>query len=585
MNLELTNPFTTSFPEKHDSSIDVNALVARFNPSGLFAGHYIAVGQLDGVVVVLDFETKNIVRWLQGHVKAVTTVSWSHNSRYLLTASRDWNVIVWDLSSAAFSTVKGERRHTVRFDAPVTSAALHPVNSNILIATLHAQTQPVLVDLRTTSSGRWELEVPPEPVEEPDRPESNDGGVDGQGVAAGEGGEGQGEEEQEEEQVEEEDEEYHRRNREIATLARFNPKGDLVYVGTNRGNIHIWDVRTKEWLWTEYTGSVSAVKHLEFSPKGDAIIVNSNDRILRLFALSASPPPPPSPSPPSSPAPSNPGSPSTSSHPRPRDRRTSEPEIDRDLWPPRPDRIPYFETRHKFQDLVNRTPWNGCGFSSDGEYLFGGADNKGSHNIYIWDRDSGGLVKILEGPKDPLEDLDWHPLRPLIASTSTLGLIHTWVTPIVENWAAYAPGFEELDENREYEEKEDEFDIEDEQTLKRRQADQQDVPVDIMTCVSPSTRNQPRAGSIRTVSSRRNGQPLHEQGGGGQEPRTGDVTMANGGESHLDDVERRFEEWVSTDPDGDEDEAFCLAPELDELPAGGAGADENGHAHGVADGR
>lgn len=50
-------------------------------------------------------------------------------------------------------------------------------------------------------------------------------------------------------------------------------------------------------------------------------------------------------------------------------------------------------------------------------------------------------------------------MRPLILSTSSLGLIHTWVTPIVENWAAYAPGFEELDENREYDEKEDEFDI------------------------------------------------------------------------------------------------------------------------------
>jgi WD40 repeat protein len=35
-------------------------------------------------------------------------------------------------------------------------------------------------------------------------------------------------------------------SREIATLARFNPRGDLIYVGTNRGNINIWDVQTKE---------------------------------------------------------------------------------------------------------------------------------------------------------------------------------------------------------------------------------------------------------------------------------------------------------------------------------------------------
>lgn len=35
-----------------------------------------------------------------------------------------------------------------------------------------------------------------------------------------------------------------------------------------------------------------------------------------------------------------------------------------------------------------------------------GAGHKASHNIYIWDRASGGLMKILEGPKDPLEDID-----------------------------------------------------------------------------------------------------------------------------------------------------------------------------------
>ena len=27
---------------------------------------------------------------------------------------------------------------------------------------------------------------------------------------------------------------------------------------------------------------------------------------------------------------------------------------------------------HKFQDLINRSPWNGIGFSGDGEYVIGG---------------------------------------------------------------------------------------------------------------------------------------------------------------------------------------------------------------------
>lgn len=40
-----------------------------------------------------------------------------------------------------------------------------------------------------------------------------------------------------------------------------------------------------------------------------------------------------------------------------------------------------------------------------------------------------------------------------------MGLIHVWVAPKTENWSAYAPGFEEFEENREYDEAEDEFDI------------------------------------------------------------------------------------------------------------------------------
>jgi hypothetical protein len=36
----------------------------------------------------------------------------------------------------------------------------------------------------------------------------------------------------------------------------------------------------------------------------------------------------------------------------------------------------------------------------------GGAGHKAGHNVYIWDRDSGALVKVLEGPKEPLVDCD-----------------------------------------------------------------------------------------------------------------------------------------------------------------------------------
>jgi COMPASS component SWD1 len=53
----------------------------------------------------------------------------------------------------------------------------------------------------------------------------------------------------------------------------------------------------------------------------------------------------------------------------------------------------------------------------------------------------------------------WHPTRPVIASVATSGDIHIWQTSSPENWAAFAPGFEELEENLEYDEPEDEFDI------------------------------------------------------------------------------------------------------------------------------
>lgn len=135
--------------------------------------------------------------------------------------------------------------------------------------------------------------------------------------------------------------------------------------------------------------------------------------------------------------------------------------------------------QHRFQDLVNRTPWLGIGFSADGEYAFGGASHKVAHNIYIWDRGAGVLDKILSGPRDLLIDADWHPTRPMIASVSNTGAIYLWFNPPTETWSAYAPGFEELEENIVYEEREDEFDLEDEEELTRRKQDEEEAFVEI----------------------------------------------------------------------------------------------------------
>ena len=58
------------------------------------------------------------------------------------------------------------------------------------------------------------------------------------------------------------------------------------------------------------------------------------------------------------------------------------------------------EVEHKFQDVVNRLSWNHVAFSSTGEYVT--ASTYMNHDIYVWERSQGSLVKILEGPKEEL---------------------------------------------------------------------------------------------------------------------------------------------------------------------------------------
>ncbi|KAG1342041.1 hypothetical protein COCNU_05G002700 [Cocos nucifera] len=84
-------------------------------------------------------------------------------------------------------------------------------------------------------------------------------------------------------------------------------------------------------------------------------------------------------------------------------------------------------------------------------------------------------------PKEALIDLAWHPVHPLVVSGSVSGLVYIWAKDYIENWSAFAPDFKELEENEEYVEREDEFDLMPESEKVKELDNNQDEEVDIVT--------------------------------------------------------------------------------------------------------
>ncbi|KAK3062529.1 hypothetical protein LTS18_003882 [Coniosporium uncinatum] len=138
------------------------------------------------------------------------------------------------------------------------------------------------------------------------------------------------------------------------------------------------------------------------------------------------------------------------------------------------------EVEHKFQDLVNRLSWNHVAFSNNGEYVT--ASTWMNHDIYVWERGHGSLVKILEGPKEELSVVEWHPHRPFVAAVGVdTGRVYLWSILTPQRWSALAPDFAEVEENVEYVEKEDEFDIQPIEEIHKRRLDLEDEDVDVLT--------------------------------------------------------------------------------------------------------
>jgi len=144
--------------------------------------------------------------------------------------------------------------------------------------------------------------------------------------------------------------------KQLTLVTAFDATGDYIFSATTKGWLNVISTATQETIHsTRLTKNL--ISFVRVSASGRQLLVNSRDRILRTIHV---------------------------------------PVLSEDT----PIEEISLEVEHKFQDVVNRLLWNHCAFSPTGEYIC--ASTYKDHDVYVWERTKGSLVKILEGPKEEL---------------------------------------------------------------------------------------------------------------------------------------------------------------------------------------
>ncbi|KAG9452796.1 hypothetical protein H6P81_005700 [Aristolochia fimbriata] len=418
MNATIIDPLQGDFPEVIEEYLEHGIMKCiAFNRRGTL----LAAGCADGSCVIWDFETRGIAKELRDsdHVAPITSVCWSKDGHYLLASATDKSLTLWNVSSG-----KNVARATLQ--QTTLHARLHPSSSapSICLA-CPLSSAPILVDLNTGNTTVLPVSV----------------SVAGPSTVS------------------------HSRNKFAdgsspftPTAATFSKYGDLIYVGNSKGEILIMDYQNKHVHGMVSVQGGAVIKSMVFSRNGQYLLTNSNDRTIRVFENLL---------------PSKGG---VKALEEVSETLGCELEV---VEKAKMVGSKCLVLSREFQDSVNRSHWKAPCFSGDGEWVVGALASKGEHKIYIWGK-AGNLVKILEGPKEALTDLAWHPVHPIVASVSLAGFVYIWAKDYTENWSAFAPDFKELEENEEYEEREDEFDMMPETEKVKEEDVNEDEEVDIL---------------------------------------------------------------------------------------------------------
>ncbi|KAL6450679.1 SWD1 COMPASS component SWD1 [Candida maltosa Xu316] len=226
----------------------------------------------------------------------------------------------------------------------------------------------------------------------------------------------------------------------MTLVSIFTHDGKYIFSGTSKGYLNVFEVNKSVKLIRSIKVCNSNIKNLMISANGRKLAMNSSDRIIRQISLPD---------------------------------LVNQPQVNEGD----------FEVDHKYQDVVNRLNWNSVTFNHNGEFLIASTHGQSSHDLYLWETSMGSLVKILEGSNEELIDVKWNYSRCMIGSIGLdSGVIYLWTVPFPQKWSALAPDFVEVEENIEYIEKEDEFDVIDDNELdKKRLEEEDDFNVDVIT--------------------------------------------------------------------------------------------------------
>ncbi|PNH40077.1 hypothetical protein VD0004_g6863 [Verticillium dahliae] len=238
--------------------------------------------------------------------------------------------------------------------------------------------------------------------------------------------------------------------KQTTTVTIFTASGDHIIAGTNKGWINIIDVKSRSVIHSgkQCNGVITT---LRLTRSGRDLLVNSQDRKVRTFYVP--------------------------------DLNAKDLDVD----------TLYLIKEHEFEDQVNRLSWNHVTFTATGEYV--AASTYNNHEIYVWERRTGSLTRILDGPKEEQGVIEWHPQRHFLATCGLeTGRIYVWSIVPEQKWARLAPDFAQVEENQEYVEREDEFDIYGQEELTKRRLDAEDEDVDVVTPFENGALEQQNAG-------------------------------------------------------------------------------------------